>query len=212
MVPGLAFQNKVTTIVGSTVTQDESFWNDVQNPLVLSQYNALGDTTASMIYSLGWTADSGDFLIQGAHAAAHPSAVEAKTDSNGGVLFTPTVDTLATLHFRYNYDLPGSLMEVFAYAVLLDNQTGLPFVELYVSTISAPGPVSGTYDRTAQVTLPAGCDCALSYEMRLVTGATNVAATDNGFVELSLSPVPEPAGFLPLALGALALRKRRSRP
>lgn len=180
-------------------------------PVAGALTNAVGDTYSHLAYSFDWSGDTGDFRIDGAHAASHPTASLVQSLSTGHLNFTPMVDSLISLRVQYTYDLPDAFMEAVGAGGVSDHQAGITYAELFVHDFSF-GPTSGSFDQTVSAVIPAGCNCVFVHTMRLTTEATNAPATDSGTVELLISPIPEPAAILPLVLGALFLRTpQRSR-
>ena len=72
-------------------------------------------------------------------------------------------------------------------------------------------PASGTFTGNGQAILPAGHTWSIQYRMEVQAdyGYTGEIAAGDGYIHFTLSP--EPAAFLPIALGALLTRRPRSR-
>ncbi len=198
------------------VSTDANTWVDSINlfvpapvPISETRINAIGGTSAQLTYAFNWSGDTATFRVDGSHTTLYPQPSNLQSGSTGHVSFTPMVDSLITLRVQYTYDLPGAFMEAVGAGGLSDDVAGVTYIDLFSHDFSF-GPTSGSYDQSASAVVPAGCNCDFGFTMRLSTGATAMPAIDNGFVELSIAPLPEPATFLPLALAAMLLRRRRS--
>jgi hypothetical protein len=179
-------------------------------PVTGTLTNAVGGTNSHVNYAFDWSGDTGTFRVDAAQTVVHPSASLLQTTSNGDVYFRPSVDSLVTLRVQYTYDLPGNYMEGFDTGGVFNLDTDELYAQISHGGFSL-GPVSGSFDQTMTAVIPAGCNCEFVYTMRLTTDATSVPATDSGIVELTIVPLPETATLLPLALGAIALRRRAQR-
>jgi MYXO-CTERM domain-containing protein len=110
----------------------------------------------------------------------------------------------------WTYNLPVDRMETQVKLSVRQSGGSTALFDQEYTVASAPGePASGTLAFDGQVTLPADQTWILHYEMSLFTyaGTRYNYATGNGYVNFQLSP--EPAGAALLALGLLALTRRR---
>lgn len=177
-------------------------------PIADTRLNAVAGASSQLTRSYNWSGDSGYFRVDAAHSIVIPTANSAHADSTGYINFTTMVDSLISLRVQYAYDLPGSLMEGHGTGGVLNFDTDTLYDEISFGEFSF-GPVSGSFDETTYITIPAGTNCQFVFTMRLITYATSVAATENGTFELSITPLPEPASLYPLALAAMLLRRSR---
>lgn len=211
LVSHWSLQNLASVTIGTNVTSDSSIINsNSPAPFLGTRFNSVGDSNASVAYAMAWSGDSGSFRIDGAHTAIHPTANAISSISAGSIDFVPSVDSLVTMHVRYDYSLPGIFMQALGSGGLSDNQTDQPYIDLYENVFSF-GPTSGSYDQTMSAVVPAGCHCGFGYALRLDIGATETAATDSGFVEMTIAPLPEPTMLIPSLFGMMIVNRRRFR-
>lgn len=211
IVSEFAVQNGAIVDTGNGILADQStVYSTTPVPITDSRTDAVGDTISQMSFDYDWAGDTGMFRIDEMHIVRNPDASFLQARTTGYVHFSPSVDSLISLRLQYTYNLPGSFMDGYGTAAVLNDQTNEVFAQFSFGGFSL-GPISGSFDQTMTAAIPAGCACSFAFTTRLVTGPTAVPATDNGTVEFSIAPLPEPAAILPLALSVFALRRRAQR-
>lgn len=209
VVSEFAIQNRAVVSTSNGVLSDQStIYSTTPVPIVGSRTDAVGDTVSQLNFDYGWVGDAGMFRIDEVHIVRNPDASSLEALTTGYVLFSPSVDSLISLRLQYTYNLPGSMMDGYGTAAILNDQTNEVFAQFSFGGFSL-GPISGSFDQTMTAAIPAGCTCSFAFTTRLRTGPTAVPATDNGTIEFSIAPVPEPASLSPLALAAMFLRRSR---
>lgn len=212
IVSDWALQNRVSVIAnGTNTSNDSSYFSGSPAPIMTTRNSAVGDNISFMTYSFAWDGDTGNFRIDGIQSAGDATASDVESSASGNINFSTNVDSAVALRLRYDYALPNGFMDGHGTVSLYDENAGVLYGQFSYGGFSL-GPVIGNFDKTAYVIIPAGCNCTLSYSMRLIVrDPLNVPATDNGTIELSITPLPEPTLVLPLALGAWMLHRRKIR-
>lgn len=208
LVSDLAFNNWTAVFTPLGVFQDVANWYDVKNPLHVTQNNSVGTTESNANYSLAWQGNTAQFVVEADQTILAPQALGATVRTDGAIGFTPSVDTLVSFRVRYSYELPDILTQAITSAFVVDehdNNLG------EIAFVSNPvlDPLSGAIDRAMQVMVPAGGNYAFGFRIRLDGGGSINPAFDNGLIEMTLTPVPEPSAFFPLVLGVVMLGRYR---
>lgn len=200
----------LATGVLASSAQDGLTSNVVENPFVSVHDTALGSSHAHTDFDLSWSATQATFDFQFSHAAAGVDPTLVRSISAGRIDFTTDSDLLVTLDFSFSYSLPRSIMRFESGFGLGDAEQDYFNFGCYRDTLLQPLPVTGSCSGTAQAILPAGGTYAFLYGV--VASASDVIggiATDDGSAHFTLTAIPEPASFFPLALAAMLLRRRR---
>jgi hypothetical protein len=192
--------------------QNYGLFTTVENPFVAAHTAALSGSTSSVDYNFSWSGDGGTFRIDFDGQAVELPGGSVFSAAFGYIHFTTTSKIAVTLSGALTFDLPGYLMRSEQIAEVFGPPNEPDYVSFanYIGPTS--GPIAGTTQEIRQTVLPANCDCTFQYYMDVATiGDSGATGSAFGYVSLELAPVPEPAAFLPLALGALLLRRRRTR-
>jgi len=187
----------------------------VTNPLILTQHwdGTDGFSSSETSYRFGWDSSFGDFLVQVTHRAADVDPNTLRSGSSGLIYFTSNTDVLFTIDGNYSYSLPINPMLTIFNLSVSDAQpphdSPIGFGNYYGTEDGAPA--SGSFPISGQAVLPAGHTWLIDYLMEVETlgGLSGQIASGDGYLHFTLQSVPAPAAFLPLALAALLLRKRR---
>lgn len=195
------------------------FFETVANPFVDSGEVTDRQSRSSTAFQFSWTDNYGDFLIDGSQRAVgqnpppYPGASGFETcASEGGIYFTAYADLLFTLDAAYSYRFAGpAVLAELNFGLADDGPPKLSYInEAREADSYTFSPPSGTLSIQDQVLLPGGRTYRLSYQQFLrAQGLTGATADGSGYIHFTLSEIPEPAAFFPLALAALALRRRR---
>lgn len=182
----------------------------VENPFDAQDWVQRGASSARTDYDFAWHASFGQFLVEASHVAFDGNG-GTRSASVGSIHITPSVDLLLTATGSYDYDLPGSAMQVSHGIDVYDDNTQIAAWGAFDHTF-LNGPTSDTFNWSNQTVLPAGHQIQILYGTYLdAFGSSGFLASGEGFIHFTLQPVPEPSTLLPLALGALMLRRRRLR-
>ncbi len=191
---------------------DDNF-STVQNPFVDSHAVALGLSTAQSSYDFAWASTSGRFMTQTSHEAEEVNTSARTVGSEGRIFITPTADLAVSIHMEYTYDLPADHMGADLKFAVLDSVTGEALFGATRMADTTMGPVSGTMVIDDSFLMPPGHTWSMGSLMRITTWNPSAGhiGLGNGFVDIQINAVPEPASAWLLALGALGLRKRTRR-
>jgi len=190
------------------------FSQTVMNPFVEVHTAIDGASSASTAYNFSWNATFGDFLLQVSHRAADVDPSILRSVSDGFIYITTNADTLFSIDGNYSYSLPVDPMVTIFNVSVSDAQpphdSPIGFGNYYGTEDGAPA--SGSFPIGGQAILPAGHTWLINYlmEVEAFYGYSGQITRGDGYLHFTLQEaVPEPAAFLPLALAALALRRRR---
>jgi hypothetical protein len=165
-------------------------------------------------YDMEWAGDEGSFHISANH---HLQGMKGFVDSFGMVFVTPAVDSRFSVISEYTYNHPSQFLGSADLSVRATKEGTLDFAFNQAVSGGTFGlhPPAGTLHVDGSGILLAGVTYVLDYQMRssnyAIPAPTAVWAGD-GFIDLTIRPIPEPAALLPLAaLLYLAPGRRRSR-
>jgi hypothetical protein len=190
-------------------SRDFSEFITVENPFVRSHVATLGASISSVDYEFGWSGNRAAFLIDIDQRASEQPGGFVLSDAFGLINFTTTTEITMSLSAAYTFDLPGYLMKAVQSVEVYNRQTEEDYVQiLNIAGPTTSGPIAGTFQEAQQAVIPAYCNCTFRYDIYVITevdaGATGMGS---GYLNVTMQPVPEPAAFLTLALGALLLRR-----
>jgi len=192
--------------------QDAAFFETVQNPFVNSHSATLGGGTATTSYDISWFGDNASFRIGAAHVDPDLGGVRYVCESSGSIRFSLTNTVRARITGTFQYNLPAPGTDLFYGLTIFDLQT-LHVVlsdSRQADTFTSPSQ-SGTFSLDQSAILPAGHSFFVQYVVRTdASGNSGLLATGDGYLHLTLEPVPEPATLM-LSSVAIALCIRRSR-
>lgn len=197
------------------------FFQSVMNPFVADSGQLMDRASSSSTsFDFWWNDKYGSFLIQGSQTcvAQNPppfpgSIANESCGSGGGIYFTANADLLLTVDAAYDYNLAGpDLFTRMFFQVYPDSNEPVDpvFAGILHDDTFTHYPAVGTLTISGQAIVPAGRTYLLSYEQSIdAHGNTGATGDGSGYIHFTLQAAPAPAAFFPLALGALALRKRR---
>ncbi|OWY70114.1 hypothetical protein B7486_17585 [cyanobacterium TDX16] len=194
---------------GGGVAQD--FTLVVENPFQddhVAEYEGSA-TTAS--YDFGWLLDDAHFDITTSH---HLAQLDGQTGTSGRIFLTPSVDSLVTFSGNWQYAWPSAAVGSTNIGIgVWDLATSEPIsFETDFGGNLTVGPPFGTLDASGNAFIPAGGQYMLYYIAMVhhidptPPGTFGEASGDFHF---TITPIPEPAAALLLALPILAIRSRR---
>jgi len=149
------------------------------------------------------------------HQAEGTNKNSHRSSSGGGITFTSAdTDLLVSVRAEYHYDFPADLMiaDLRVGGFLLDpTEVIFAGIDHYSTTFGGPGAGTLSIDDTFLV--PAGETFRIGYLVDISASLNSAGslATGNGFIELDITPIPEPAAVAPLLAALLWLRPRRRR-
>lgn len=191
------------------IPQQVSRFETVSNPFANSHSATLGPGTATTSYDLSWSAHHATFRFDVAHVVPDLHNDIYNSLSTGSILFTTTEPMIAHLVGAYTYSLPVSGMTVVTSFSIFD----WPITRAFMTdghvddTILSPAPLTGSFSSDRTALLPAAGSYGISYTVRLTaTHNTGALGTGDGFFQLNLDPVPEPATSTVLAIGIVGAR------
>jgi len=192
-----------------------AFFLDVLNPFSNSHSADLGQNHAETSYDFGWDDAGGTFRLDMTHQAEGTNNSVQRSGSSGGITFTSAdTDLLVSVRAEYAYDFPADLMiaDLRVGGLLLD-PTEVIFAGIDHYSTTFGGPTAGTLSIDDTFLVPAGEPFVISYLTRISASLNSAGslATGNGFIELDITPTPEPAAVAPLLAALLWLRPRRRR-
>ena len=198
----------------SSGKSDVNISDVVQNPFQLTQSVAInnGLTTATTTYDFSWHDTFGTFLIQAAHEAEDIDFSTLFSRSTGGFVIAASQDLQIAIDAEYTFLAPAPLFHVRLSMDVIDlADNSALFFGLEEGGPAFLGPPAGTLSIQDTVLVPAGSTYILGYEMLLQTFAsgTDVIATADGNIAITLQTVPEPATLSLLIFGSLVLLRRR---
>lgn len=196
----------------SIPTQDTDFSTTVQNPLQLAQLASLySGGTATTVYDFSWAGDTASFNVTASQVVPDLGSALYRSFSMGSMNFSVSDDVRAHFTGQYSYSLPVPGMETIFGLSITDYQP--PHTILGDSgqdaTITTPS-ASGTFALDRTWVLQAGHTYFLQYTIYIsASGNSGALATGNGFLQLRLEPIPEPATIALIGLTAILRCRRR---
>lgn len=185
----------------------------VQNPYQANHSVSQGIASAITSYDFSWSGDNASFRIDATHVDPDLGGARYVTSSTGNIIFTTTANTRVNLNGLFEYNLPVSAIDLRVSVAIFDAhsfQNFLSDVHL-VDTFTHPGPAVGTIVADNTGLLPAGRDYRLNYIIRIEAfGNSGAIATADGYLHLTLEPVPEPGTAALLAAASPLMRRMRS--
>lgn len=201
---------RVGVVNSANSTNNVHTLSQIENPWSASHSASLGISFAAASYDFAWSPAGGSFLISGSNAAAG-NPVNLFSACEGSIIIETTSPYLLNLEGLYNYQLASGDREARLNIRVRDVTLGQ---SLYSHTSTARpitgDPATGTFQQMQELTLTPGHRFSLSYFMALdsYSGNPNVVSTGDGFVQFTLTAIPEPASAALVALGLPRLRRR----
>ncbi|MCB9853874.1 MAG: hypothetical protein H6819_12310 [Phycisphaerales bacterium] len=211
------FDMNMTTSVYVDSQQVSQYVLGPTNPLVTTRHAQLGLTKATTVIALAWSPAGGSFSFLFDHVIDDsPGFSMSKTF--GGVGITSDVDLMLDYHYTYSFsDLTGGIILTSINTITRLTDDGF---ETIMRTVRQGGtgsldPRAGTFNTTRHMLLEAGERYGISYSIELHAGfEAGAIGTGNGALDFTLTPIPEPATAMLVALMSIAVIRHRpsSRP
>ncbi|NUQ47074.1 MAG: hypothetical protein HUU22_13700 [Phycisphaerae bacterium] len=204
-VLGVSVRDSATSQMQSRVI------NQVQNPLDATHTAMLGISYATGTYDFAWTAAGGGFNIASSNGAAG-NPVHLFSSSSGLVVMTTTSAYRLDVDALYAFHLLGGDREAMLSLLIGDGTTGQTlFNGTWISAPVTGDPAIGTFTIQRSFDLEPGHTYGVNYWMRVdsYSGSPSVLATGDGYVNFTLTPIPEPASVALFAFALPALLRRR---
>jgi hypothetical protein len=185
----------------------------VQNPLQTMSTATVDSSFSTATYDIGWLLDEAHFDINTTH---HLAQLDGQTITEGRIFLTPSVDSLVTFSGNWQYAWPSTVIGATTFgAGVYDNGTQ----EELATFIGQGGnvgldPPFGVFNLSASANLTAGREYLLIYRAQVFHFDPTPPGTfgeASGDFHFTITPIPEPAAAMLLALPLFAKRSRRLR-
>jgi hypothetical protein len=189
------------------------FSSVVQNPFNSTHSVTLGLSSATASYDFAWLLDDAHFDITTSH---HLAQLDGQTGTSGRIYLTPSVDSLVTFSGNWQYAWPSAALGNTHVSV----QLGDLDEEISVLSVTGSGgnvgvgPPFGSFTLSDSGFLLANHNYLLFYTAQVRHFDPTPPGTfgeASGEFHFTITPIPEPAAALLLALPFLAIRSRRLR-
>lgn len=214
-VDSLSLRNTIRDSSGPSSIQETDRITDIVNPLQRSSAAQLGNNIASSSYDFSWIEDIGigDFNTTFSHAMRNSLGI--RTVTNVRFFIETDIDLMVSLAGSLDYShTPGDETQFLFGASVRDIDSSNLLYSVGIEGGNADFlPASGILSFADTVFIPAG----RTYQLLAVLDADDLAETNpgiydaNGFVNISIRPVPEPHTALLLLFGTAAAVYRRPR-
>lgn len=200
------------TIVDTGMDQAGQLNFEPMNNWHAMQQGMLGNSSAQSTYDISWTPEGYfEFMLVSEHVCQGGDNVECR--SSGNVFLRPTVESTLDITGEYNYAM-GNGTRTSRVAVALYEYD--PIVEVFRytmtrNTIAAPAIGQITY-QSDPTTLDANKTYVIDYslESNSYTGSATSLSHADGFLDIAITPIPEPTtGLMIIVAAPLLLRRRR---
>lgn len=192
---------------------DGVFFNTVQTPFVASHTGILGGSYVTTSYDIGWLLDEAHFDITTTH---HLAQLDGQTTTSGRIFLTPSVDSLVTISGNWQYAWPSAAVGSTNIGIgVWDLATSKPisFENDFGGNLTVEPPF-GTLHASGNAFIPAGGQYMLYYIAmvhHIDPTPPGIFGEASGEFHFTITPIPEPAAAMLLALPFLAIRSRRLR-
>lgn len=196
---------------GAPDVQEFVTFETVENPFQDSHSVTLGSSNTSSAYDISWLVHEAQFNIT---TSQYLRELDGDTSASGRIYLTPSVDSLVTFSGNWQYAWPSAALGNTHVSV----QLGDLDEEISVLSVTGSGgnvgvgPPFGSFTLSDSGFLLANHNYLLFYTAQVrhidptPPGTFGEASGDFHF---TITPIPEPAAALLLALPILAIRSRR---
>ena len=194
--------------------QEGVHFSTVVNPFQNSHSVSYRNSNISASYDIGWLLDEAHFDITTTH---HLAQLDGQTSTSGRIYLTPSVDSVITMSGNLQYSWPSAAVGTALIGMDIldvtdpDNQI-LVAGDAVVDGNFPIGQPFGSFNIGDSGIIESGRQYLLSYVAQVrhfdptPPGTFGEASGDFHF---TITPIPEPAAALLLALPFLAIRSRR---
>ncbi len=209
-----SLRNTIRDSSGPSSTQQTDRTTEIINPLQTSSMAVIENNIASSTYDFSWLEDVGigDFNLAVSHQMRNSPSINTVT--NVRFFIETNTDLMVSLNGALDYSHTSGDETQFLFGASITDIATLEHI--YLADLEGGNadllPASGTLSFDGSVMLPAGG----LYRFLAVLDADNFDEDSagiydaNGFANISIRPVPEPASAL-LLLPTLALLRHRRR-
>lgn len=177
------------------------------NAIDFSQTASIPPSFSTGTYDLSWSGDVAHFQSSIDH---HLQGFVGGLNSNSGILIRPAIDSFVSLTgtWTYNHDPAQIGRTVFGMRVSQVGAGFSPWSDQKRGGTHYLLPSSGTLDLSGSAVLQAGVLYSVGYNIstdNFNTPPANATWLGNGFIDITVAPIPEPAAaillaaFLPMA-------------
>ncbi len=205
--------NLVRDSSGPSSIQDSDSITSISNPLLQSSTAQLGNNIASSTYDYNWIEDIGVGDFKSIVSQQMLESVRVSTATRQQIFIETDVDLIVTFDGSIDYShTPGDETQfLFGMSVRDVLTTEVFFTQSFEGGNADLLPASGTLAVSGETIIPAGG----LYRLQVALSADNFDEDSagiydaNGFANISIRPVPEPASALLLLPTVALLRYRR---
>ncbi|GMU33343.1 MAG: hypothetical protein HS101_00980 [Planctomycetia bacterium] len=185
----------------------------VQNPFQDSHLAKYQGSITNADYDFSWLLDEAHFDITTTH---HLAQLDGQTTTSGRIFLTPSVDSLVAFSGNWQYAWPSAALGQTGFVMaVIDLAMEDPIaIEFEFGGNVGVGPPFGTINLSGSAFIPAGGQYMLHYSANvdhIDPTPPGIFGEASGEFHFTITPIPEPAAALLLALPILAKRSRRPR-
>lgn len=196
---------------GAPDVQEFVTFETVENPFQDSHSVTLGSSNVSATYDISWLLEEAQFNITTSH---HLAQLDGETITSGRMYFTPSVDSIVTFSGSWQYAWPSAVLgnTHFFWGISdLDHDIGI-IGDSHTGGNVGVGSPFGSWTSNGSGLLMANQQYFLFYSATTRHFDPTPPGTfgeASGEFHFTITPIPEPAAALLLALPFLAIRSRR---
>jgi len=180
------------------------------NAIAFSQTASITPSYSTGTYDLSWSGDVAHFQSTVDH---HLQGFRGGLLSSGSIRVRPAVDSIVTLSGTWTYNLYPAVLGTASFSISAREVGGaILWREVGVGGNGHLLPSSGVFNFSGSALLQAGVLYSLGYNADTNSEdppPANALWLGNGFIDITVAPVPEPTTLALLALGSMMLIRRR---